>query len=137
MQSVCACTQRSSGTLCGVLYYSPIDRVELFSECYKVSTEQAGRGNNMPSELLTHKAALVSGAASGIGLAAAIRFAAEGAAVALADINGSSAADAAARLRQSGHRAIALPMDVTDSSQVRAGIDAAVGEFGRLDILFA
>jgi len=86
---------------------------------------------------LAGKVALITGAASGIGLATAELFCREGAAVVLADIQAEAADREAARLRAGGHRAIAAAMDVTQSEDVRRGVAAAVAEFGRLDILFA
>jgi len=86
---------------------------------------------------LQGKVALITGAASGIGLATAETFCREGAAVTLADTQAELAERAAARLRQEGHRALAVASDVTQTSQVRAAVQATVGEFGRLDVLFA
>ena len=65
---------------------------------------------------LENKVALVTGGGSGMGLAAARAFVAEGAAVALVDINEEAARTAAGRLVATGHRAIAIPCDVTDDS---------------------
>jgi 2-keto-3-deoxy-L-fuconate dehydrogenase len=83
------------------------------------------------------KAALITGAASGIGLATAEVFCREGAAVVLADVQGDRAEKEAARLRGEGHRAIAVCTDVTRSEQVRRAVETTVKEFGRLDVLFA
>jgi len=91
----------------------------------------------MNADRLEGKVALITGAASGIGLATAQRFCHEGAAVVLADRQGELAAREADRLARSGHRAIATTMDVTDSADVRAAVAAAVDAFGRLDVLFA
>ncbi|MGW5715158.1 SDR family oxidoreductase [Amycolatopsis sp. NPDC003865] len=68
----------------------------------------------------------ITGGAQGLGLAMATRFAAEGATVALADVNG-------AALAGTGLRADVV--DVTDSAQVNVWIAAVVAEFGRLDVL--
>jgi NAD(P)-dependent dehydrogenase (short-subunit alcohol dehydrogenase family) len=83
-----------------------------------------------------NKVALVTGAGSGMGLAAAQAFAAEGALVALADINETAARTAAERLVAAGHKAIAIPCDVTDEGQVKAMVEQTVSAFGRLDVAF-
>jgi len=83
-----------------------------------------------------NKVALITGAGSGMGLAAAQAFAAEGAAVVLADINETVVRKAAERLITAGHKAIAIPCDVTDESQVRSMVEQTVAAFGRLDVAF-
>lgn len=84
---------------------------------------------------LSGKSALVTGAASGIGLEIARSMAREGAAVAIADVASDAAKTAANALERDGARAIALTMDVTDEAQVDAGVAHTVDAFGRLDIL--
>ncbi|NEY90114.1 L-iditol 2-dehydrogenase [Tabrizicola oligotrophica] len=81
---------------------------------------------------LSGKTALVTGAARGIGLEFARAYIAEGAQVALADINAEAVASAAAAL---GPQAIAVQMDVTRQDSIDAGFDRAVAEMGQLDIL--
>lgn len=84
---------------------------------------------------LQDKVAVVTGAASGIGKDIAREFLANGAKVAIADLN-SDAADAAAReFDPSGARAIGVAMDVTDEAQVNAGVDLVAAKFGSIDIL--
>lgn len=83
-----------------------------------------------------NKVALVTGAGSGMGLAAAQAFAAEGAAVALVDINGPAVRTATERLIAAGHKAIAIRCDVTDEAQVKAMVEQTVSAFGRLDAAF-
>lgn len=82
------------------------------------------------------KVALVTGAGSGMGLAAARAFAAEGASVALADVNEAAARAAAGQLLAAGHKAIAIKCDVTDEAQVKAMVEQTVAAFGRLDAAF-
>lgn len=78
------------------------------------------------------KVAIITGAGSGFGEGIAIRFAAEGAKVVVADING----DAAKRVADEiGDAAVAIETDVTKMSDVEAMIGLAETQFGRLDIL--
>jgi galactitol 2-dehydrogenase len=81
---------------------------------------------------LAGKCALITGAARGIGLEFARAYIAEGAEVALADINAAALDTAAADL---GPQAHPVQMDVTDQASIDAGIAAAVARMGRLDIL--
>ena len=80
--------------------------------------------------------ALVTGAASGMGLATAQAFAEAGAAVVLADFKEEAVTAAARELVAAGHKAIAVRCDVSDDAQVAAMVDRAVAEFGRLDAAF-
>jgi NAD(P)-dependent dehydrogenase (short-subunit alcohol dehydrogenase family) len=89
------------------------------------------------SQRLAGKVSLITGAASGIGLATAEWFCREGAAVVLADVQLGKAEEAAVKLRASGGRAVAAAVDVTEANQVRDAVVLAAREFGRLDILFA
>jgi 3-hydroxybutyrate dehydrogenase len=84
---------------------------------------------------LKDKAALVTGAASGIGKEIARTFAAAGARVVIADLNFTAARAAAEELDSSGERVIAVAMDVTSESDVESGMAAAVSAFGRIDVL--
>lgn len=83
-----------------------------------------------------NKVALVTGAASGMGLAAAEAFAASGASVALADINEAAVRKVAERLTGAGLKVIAIACDVTDEAQVRKMVEQTVSAFGRLDAAF-
>lgn len=80
---------------------------------------------------------IVTGAGSGIGAAACLRLAAEGASVVAADVRGALAADIVAEIHALGGRAIAVTCDVARESDVMAMIDAAVEAFGPPDGLFA
>ena len=80
--------------------------------------------------------ALVTGASSGIGLAAARAFAGAGAAVVLADINTGALEAATAGLISAGHQAIGVTCDVADEGQAAAMVERAVVTYGRLDMAF-
>ena len=71
-----------------------------------------------------------------MGLAAARAFAAEGAAVVLADVNEATARAAAEQLVAASHKAIGIRCDVTDDAQVKALVEHTVAAFGRLDAAF-
>lgn len=92
---------------------------------------------NLPTAYETEfagKVALVTGGASGIGLALSRRLAASGAAVVVADYNEESARKAADELTATGARAAAVALDVTDPASVEAGVQFAVDTFGALHL---
>ena len=84
----------------------------------------------MPARL-QDKIAIITGAAKGIGLATAIRFAEEGAKVMLADINLAAIEKCAAQIPN----AEAYAMNVTDRDSIQAAVDAIMKKHGRIDIL--
>jgi NAD(P)-dependent dehydrogenase (short-subunit alcohol dehydrogenase family) len=86
--------------------------------------------------MLEGKTALVTGGGNGIGRAAALAFAREGARVAVADYEAESASATVALINRAGGQAISLSGDVTDSTAVKAMVDAAVAAYGRLDCAF-
>jgi 3-oxoacyl-[acyl-carrier protein] reductase len=81
------------------------------------------------------KRALVTGAGSGIGRAAAETFAREGAKVAVVDVDAESARATADAIAATGGEAVAIPTDVADSAAVRAMADEAVAQLGGIDVL--
>ena len=81
------------------------------------------------------RAAVITGAASGIGLAAAQRFAALGMAVAMADVDTAALEREAAALAATGAEVLALPTDVSDPAQVAALRDAALARWGGIAVL--
>jgi len=85
---------------------------------------------------LAGKVALVTGAGSGIGRAAALRFAAEGAAVGALDIAADAAGDTAERIVKDGGRAVAVTADVADAAQVGEAVARVVAEFGAISVLY-
>jgi len=85
---------------------------------------------------LDGKVAVVTGGARGIGGEIATAFAAEGADVVIADVLGAEvAAPVLSSVAESGRRSLLLQTDVSDERQVRAMVDAALAEFGQIDIL--
>ena len=84
---------------------------------------------------LKNKVALVTGAGSGFGVGIADRFAAEGAAVAVVDINLKAAEQAVRDITAAGGRALAIAADVAVAADVERMVAATVAAFGRLDIL--
>ena len=84
---------------------------------------------------LEGKTALVTGAGSGNGAGIAAGFAREGAAVVYADLNAETAEANAKAARDAGYRAMSLKMDVASLESVTSCVDAAMAEFGPIDIL--
>jgi len=84
---------------------------------------------------LKDKVALVTGASQGIGRAIALALAESGAKVAVAARNIEKLASLTGEIEKSGGESLAIPMDVADITQVKAGFQQVLAKFGKLDIL--
>lgn len=84
---------------------------------------------------LRGRVAIVTGAAKGIGAATALRLAAEGAAVALVDVDSEGATKIAAQIRTSGARAVAYAADLADARARDQIVPAVIEQWGRVDVL--
>ena len=84
---------------------------------------------------MQEKVVIVTGAGKGIGRAIAERFAAEGAAVVVNDVEQDRANQAASAITANGGRALGVAVDVSDKAQVDRLFDAAIEHFGRVDVL--
>jgi NAD(P)-dependent dehydrogenase (short-subunit alcohol dehydrogenase family) len=82
------------------------------------------------------KVAFVTGAASGIGRAAALAFAREGASVVVSDVSEQNVRGTARMIEELGGRALAVGCDVTRTEDIKAALDKTLDQFGRLDVAF-
>ncbi len=86
--------------------------------------------------LVQDKVALVTGGGSGIGRAASLIFAREGAKVAVADVNLDGCDQTVARIKEGGGEAFSVRCDVSNSAQVKSMVEQVVKNYGRLDFGF-
>ena len=86
--------------------------------------------------LLEGKIAVITGAGSGVGRAAALIFARHGAKLVVADVNAGAVEDTAAQVQAAGGEAVAQACDVSKADQVTALVAAAAEKFGRLDVMY-
>ena len=85
--------------------------------------------------LLENRVALITGSASGMGKAMALRFAQEGCDIVVADLNLDGAKKASDEVRSVGRKAYAIKSDISSSQDIKDLIDQSIREFGKIDIL--
>jgi len=85
---------------------------------------------------LNEKVSIITGAGGGMGRVAALRFAAEGASVVVADTQEASAEETVRQIRAAGGEAIAVAADVSVEADAKAMVEVAIEKFGRLDVLY-
>src|SRR5690348_8813441 len=95
-----------------------------------------GKRRNAMAGMLDGKAALITGAGGGIGRAAALVFAREGARLAVADLAPEAVGETVALVNAAGGQAISFSGDVTDAASVRAMVDGTAAAYGRIDCAF-
>lgn len=94
-------------------------------------------GTAQPALQVQDQVALVTGAGSGIGRAAALRLAGAGAKVCLVDLKDARTEQVRDEIVKAGGEAIVADTNVSDPARVKAAVEQAVGKWGRLDIIFA
>ena len=90
---------------------------------------------NTPAPRLHNKVSIITGAAQGIGLATALKFAHEGAIVVVCDVKQAAVDDAVQQCLATGAQAIGLVVDVTQRTMVDAMVKTVLEKFGRIDVL--
>ena len=86
---------------------------------------------------LSDKVALITGAGSGIGKAAALLLAKEGAKIAAIEVDADQARQTVAQIEETGGQAIALKADISKPRQVETAVEKTIKKFGQIDIVFA
>jgi NAD(P)-dependent dehydrogenase (short-subunit alcohol dehydrogenase family) len=94
---------------------------------------QSEEGKMAKTKTMIGKVALVTGAGMGIGFATALAFAQEGANVVAADIDGGAGKETVRLIEQAGAKGLFVKCDVSKAQEVKAMVEATVGQFGRLD----
>ena len=86
-------------------------------------------------ERFSGQVGFVTGAASGIGRSIALNLAREGADVVACDVNAAGMRETCSEIEQLGRRALAQLLDVASAEQISSAVDAALGHFGKIDVL--
>lgn len=100
------------------------------------SRDDRSRDDRFRDHRFREKVVIVTGAAGGIGRAAAERFGAEGASIVAVDLEGTGLSDAVAAIEQTGAEVLAVTADVTSATDVQRYVAAATERFGGVDVLF-
>ena len=85
---------------------------------------------------LADKVSIITGAGSGMGRVAALRFAAEGSSVVVADYNAAAAEETVRLVRAAGGKAVPATVDISVEADAKAMVELAIRQFGRLDVLY-
>lgn len=85
---------------------------------------------------LANKVAIITGAAGGMGQAAALLFSREGASIVVTDVNVQAGEETVKGIRDAGGKAVFVKTNVADENEVKAMVEAAIDAFGRVDILY-
>jgi NAD(P)-dependent dehydrogenase (short-subunit alcohol dehydrogenase family) len=85
---------------------------------------------------LEGKVSIITGAGGGMGRTAALRFAAEGSRVVVADVSGAAAEETARLVEDAGGEAVAVAVDISREPDAKAMVELAIRRFGRLDVLY-
>jgi NAD(P)-dependent dehydrogenase (short-subunit alcohol dehydrogenase family) len=85
---------------------------------------------------LKGKVSIITGAGGGMGRTAALRFAAEGSRVVVADVSGAAAEETVRHVEDAGGQAVAAAVDISRESDAKAMVDLAIQRYGRLDVLY-
>jgi NAD(P)-dependent dehydrogenase (short-subunit alcohol dehydrogenase family) len=107
-----------------------------FDECAAAGSVRGKNVATSSNGSFAGKVAFVTGGASGIGRAAALAFAREGASVVTADVSEPDNQNTASLIEKQGGRALAVRCDVARSEDVKAALDQTIAAFGRLDFAF-
>jgi NAD(P)-dependent dehydrogenase (short-subunit alcohol dehydrogenase family) len=95
----------------------------------------ADTGTTMPTHMLQHKVAVITGSANGIGRTTALRLAEDGAHIGLLDFDANAVAEVCEEVRKLGREAIAIPLDCTDAVDVGSAFKQVREALGPIDIL--